>query len=87
MSVRVTITHGAGSHSGAWASAVAPLAAALRDGHTVTVTTATDQTPWAITVTNGAVAIAVINPDVFAIDLTPPAWVERLAAAAACFLI
>jgi len=40
-------------------------------------------TRWALTATNRTVTATAINPDLFAADPAVPAWVERIAAAAA----
>ena len=68
------------------AVAVAVVAAALRDGHTVTVHRADTPTRWALTTADRTVTAAAVNPDLFAIDPAVPAWVERIAAAAAALL-
>ncbi|MGH9136626.1 MAG: hypothetical protein ACRD0G_06215 [Acidimicrobiales bacterium] len=62
-----------------YATAVAHVAAALRDGHTVEISVADTATRWAITAAGDATAV---NPDLFA-DPTAPPWATRLAADAA----
>ena len=62
--MNVTVTYRGSRQSIGPAVAVAVVAAALRDGHTVTA----------------------VNPDLFAIEPAVPAWIERIAAAAAFLL-
>lgn len=81
--MRVTVTHAAGRHHGTWASAVPAVAAALREGHTATVTNSESPTRWALTLESGEVTATVLNPDLFAPDPPTPEWVERIAASAA----
>ena len=85
MNVTVTYPGGQPQTVGA-ALAVAVVAAALRAGHTVTVHRADDPTRWALAAVDRTVTAAAVNPDLFAIDPAVPAWVERIAAAAADLL-
>ena len=67
-------------------AAVSVVAAGLRDGHTVTVAAADERIRWALAAAGRIVDVEPINPDLFALDPTPRAWVERLAATAAALL-
>ena len=84
--MNVTVTHPGYRQTIGPALAVAVVAAALRAGHTVTVTRPDHPTRWALTATRRAVTATPVNPDLFAVDPAAPAWVERLAAAAADLL-
>ena len=69
-------------------AAVAQVAAALRTGQPVTVAATNNPQPtrWALTTGHGNVVAEPVNPDLFDLDTTPPAWVRQLAAAAAALL-
>lgn len=84
--MRVTVTCRAGTTTGAYAVAVVQVAAALRDGLAVHVTTDRDPDRWTFTVRDGQISAAVLAPTLF--DPTPaaPPWVDRLAASAAPLL-
>ena len=84
--MNVTVTYPGSRQTIGLAVAVAVVAAALRDGHTVTVHRADTPTRWALTAADRAVTATAVNPDLFAIDPAVPAWVERIAAAAASLL-
>ena len=85
MNVTVTYPGGQPQTIGA-ALAVAVVAAAVRAGHTVTIDRPDVPTRWALTATDRTVTAAAVNPHLFAVDPTIPAWVERIAAAAADLL-
>jgi hypothetical protein len=84
--VNVTVTHPGCRQTISPALAVAVVAAAVRAGHTVTVTRPDHPTRWALTGTGRAVTATAVNPDLFASDPAAPAWVDRIAAAAADLL-
>ena len=84
--MNVTVTHPGYRQTISPALAVAVAAAGLRAGHAVTVARPDHPTRWALTAHNRTVTATPVNPDLFAIDPVTPAWVERLAAAAADLL-
>jgi hypothetical protein len=84
--VNVTVTHPGARRTLSYATAVAVVAAGLRAGHTVTVHTTDQPTRWALTAAHRRITARAVNPDLFTSTITPPAWVERLAAAAAPLL-
>jgi hypothetical protein len=84
--VNVTVAHPGYRQTISPALAVAVVVAALRAGDTVTVHRPDHPTRWALTAARRAVTATPVNPDLFAPDPAVPAWVERLAAAAADLL-
>ena len=84
--VNVTVSHPGYRQTIGPALAVAAVAAALRGGHTVTVSRPDHPTRFALTATSRAVTTTPVNPDLFAVHPAVPAWVERLTAAAADLL-
>ena len=80
--MNVTVSHPGYRQTIGPAPAVAAVAAALRAGHTVTVSRPDEPSRWALTATSRAVTTTPVNPDLFAVHPAAPAWVERLAAAA-----
>ena len=84
--MNVTVTYPGQRQTIGPAGVVAIVAAALREGHTVTVHRADSPTRWDLRGANRAVTATPVNPDLFAIDPDLPAWVERIAAAAADLL-
>lgn len=85
MNVTVTYPGGQPQTTGT-AIAVAVVAAALRAGHIATVSQPDAPTRWALTAHARTVTATAVNPDLFAVDPATPAWVERIAAAAADLL-
>jgi len=79
--VTLTIRDHIASHHCAEATAAAVIAAALRNGHAVTVEADDSPTRWRFTPTVRGVTIAAVNPSLFT-DSDPPPWATRLAATA-----
>ena len=82
----VTVTLPGYRQALSFVAAVSVVAAGLRDGHTVTVTATDERIRWALAADGRSVDVQPVNPDLFALDPTPPGWVARLAATAAALL-